>query len=151
MSGSPDLKAIELATSDADPEVLAKEDPLALQVWKMYARNKVALPHAKRMENLTWRMMYLGLTKKREEEEVRAAGRVVERQGPLKQEPSSSTDLPPSLSREPHRDDNSERGRGRDKAPFRVAGFDGINQDGPEDEDEYVIFHSCVIWHHIKL
>ena len=53
-SGSPDLKSNELNGDDVDPEKLAKEDPLATQVWKMYARTKANLPHAQRMENLTW-------------------------------------------------------------------------------------------------
>lgn len=62
LSGSPDLHSTALSPTDAgqcDPEQLAKEDPLATQVWKMYARTKAHLPHAQRMENLTWRMMAL--------------------------------------------------------------------------------------------
>ena len=49
---------------------MAKDDPLATQVWRMYARQKATLPHAQRMENLTWRMMALALKKKKEDEEV---------------------------------------------------------------------------------
>ncbi|KDQ21539.1 hypothetical protein BOTBODRAFT_206053 [Botryobasidium botryosum FD-172 SS1] len=53
---------------EADPEQMAKEDPLATKVWKMFSRTKASLPHAQRMENLTWRMMALALRKKREED-----------------------------------------------------------------------------------
>ena len=68
VSGSPDLKSVDLTGADADPEQMAKEDPLATQVWRMYARQKATLPHAQRMENLTWRMMALALKKKKEDE-----------------------------------------------------------------------------------
>ena len=62
------------STADADEVAhYAREDPLATQVWKMYARTKASLPHAQRMENLTWRMMALALRRRREEE-GRAAG-----------------------------------------------------------------------------
>lgn len=44
-----------------DPEVKAREDPLAMQVWRMYAKQRESLPNAARMENLTWRMMALKL------------------------------------------------------------------------------------------
>ena len=62
------MQSVDLAGADADPEQLAREDPLATQVWKMYARQKATLPHAQRMENLTWRMMALALKKKKEDE-----------------------------------------------------------------------------------
>jgi GATA-binding protein len=71
LSGSPDLHSAALSPTDVsqcDPEQLAKEDPLATQVWKMYARTKANLPHAQRMENLTWRMMALALKKKKDDE-----------------------------------------------------------------------------------
>ncbi|EIE89625.1 global nitrogen regulator protein [Rhizopus delemar RA 99-880] len=46
-----------------------KEDPLATQVWRMYTKAKDSLPNGSRMENLTWRMMAMTLTKKKKEEE----------------------------------------------------------------------------------
>lgn len=61
---------------DDNVEELAKEDPLATQVWRMYARTKAQLPHAQRMENLTWRMMALALRRKKQaeaDEEARRA------------------------------------------------------------------------------
>lgn len=141
LSGSPDLKAAELAAANADPEVLAKEDPLATQVWRMYARNKATLPHAQRMENLTWRMMALALKKKKEDEEIKVPPNVVEhRSSPVrpKEEP---TELPHYRSQSFKSKDSNERGRGRDKV--RVVGFDGTNQDGqdgPEDEEYVVVY-----------
>ena len=47
-------------------EDVSKDDPLATQVWKLYARTKATLPHAQRMENLTWRMMAMALRRRRE-------------------------------------------------------------------------------------
>ncbi|KAJ8481988.1 hypothetical protein ONZ45_g15115 [Pleurotus djamor] len=135
ISGSPELQYLS-TNGDAlpDPEQLAKDDPLATQVWKMYARTKATLPQAQRMENLTWRMMALTMRKKKEEEYALRF-------------PTDSSLLPPnhlsnpllSHSSDPTADDREpdERGRRIDKgkARVRVVGFDGTNQDGHEDED----------------
>ncbi|KAJ3896245.1 hypothetical protein GG344DRAFT_36990 [Lentinula edodes] len=65
LSGSPELTGSldTSATSSVadDAAQFAKEDPLATQVWKMYARTKAGLPHKQRMENITWRMMAMAL------------------------------------------------------------------------------------------
>ncbi|CEP14876.1 hypothetical protein [Parasitella parasitica] len=52
-----------------------KKDPLASRVWRMYTKAKDTLPDGSRMENLTWRMMAMTLTKKRlaEKEAAEAA------------------------------------------------------------------------------
>ena len=49
---------------ELSPEELQRKDPLATQVWRLYARTKANLPHAQRMENLTWRMMGMALRRK---------------------------------------------------------------------------------------
>ncbi|KAJ7594136.1 signal peptide peptidase-domain-containing protein [Mycena floridula] len=142
LSGSPDLQSP--IGRDVDPEQLAKDDPLATQVWKMYARTKATLPHAQRMENLSWRMMALALKKKKEDEEAKST--VV----PKQEKSGSSTPslvskavgsneaAIPTESQETESKALSERGRRIDKgkAKVRVVGFDGTNQDGfdePED------------------
>ncbi|KAI9437758.1 hypothetical protein H4582DRAFT_1815298 [Lactarius indigo] len=147
LSGSPDLHSTALSPTDAsqcDPEQLAKEDPLATQVWKMYARTKANLPHAQRMENLTWRMMALALKKKKDDEtklggqgseleqaDVQVKGEVASGTVPLSNEGKKETGM------------GEERGRRIDKgkAKVSVVGFDGVdgeNQDGTEDDDEIV-------------
>lgn len=138
LSGSPDLQS---PLSNDDPEQLAKDDPLATQVWKMYARTKATLPHAQRMENLTWRMMALALKKKKEDEEAKL---LAEWTGgnddePTEQQESSSKPAQQASGSAGSDEGNDERGRGRDKGKgrVRVVGFDGTNQDGVED-DEYV-------------
>ena len=58
---------VGMGVGEADelsPEELQREDPLATQVWRLYARTKANLPHAQRMENLTWRMMGMALRRK---------------------------------------------------------------------------------------
>lgn len=58
---------------DADNQAeadMAKEDPLAAQVWKFFRKTKQNLPNQERMENLTWRMMALNLRKQKEQEEA---------------------------------------------------------------------------------
>ena len=149
VSGSPDLKSIDLMSADADPEKLAKEDPLATQVWKMYARQKATLPHAQRMENLTWRMMALALKKKkedegREKERAKEKNRDAEAQkggGPGSSQSSgekAAEGTGPSTGGVETAQE-TERGRTIDKGKARVqvVGFDGANQDGA-DENEYV-------------
>ncbi|EMD37831.1 hypothetical protein CERSUDRAFT_114478 [Gelatoporia subvermispora B] len=134
ISGSPDLKSMDLASADADPEKLAKEDPLATQVWKMYARTKATLPHAQRMENLTWRMMALALKKKKEDEDkARSMEQKASETTPdIKSEPAASP-APTSIS------EGTQRGRTIDKGKARVevVGFGGADQDGT-DENEVV-------------
>jgi len=56
-----------------NPEEMQKKDPLATQIWKLYARTKKSLPNQQRMENLTWRMMAMTLRRKRQEEAARYA------------------------------------------------------------------------------
>jgi len=121
LSGSPDLESTP-PYDDNDPEKLAKQDPLATQVWRMYARQKANLPHAQRMENLSWRMMALALKKKKEEEDAAKAE--------IKTE-AAATPVPDAPASE------EERGRRIDKgkAKVQVVGFDGTNQDGAEDDD----------------
>jgi len=122
VSGSPVLNCPP--DIDPDPEQLAKDDPLATQVWKMYARTKTTLPHAQRMENITWRMMALALKKKKEDEDAKAAPVSV----------SSPSPSPPPVKVEDEQP-SSERGRRIDKgkARVRVVGFDAVN---PSQEDE---------------
>lgn len=79
----------------------------------MYARTKAGLPHAQRMENLTWRMMALALRRRREEEDRVAASIKVKAEADVIKD-----------------DDTAPRGRRIDKGKIRVEGFD----DGKEDE-----------------
>ncbi|KAG1832446.1 hypothetical protein EV424DRAFT_1313024 [Suillus variegatus] len=101
LSGSPDL---ESPFDESDPEKLAKQDPLATQVWRMYARQKANLPHAQRMENITWRMMALALKKKKEEEEAAIVNSEIKSE-------AVSTPIP---------DPDEERGRRIDKGKAKV-------------------------------
>ena len=89
----------------------------------MYARTKVTLPHAQRMENLTWRMMALALKKKKEEDHLTSLNST-----------SLANKSPPSPSEIPPPD---QRGRRIDKgkARVRVVGFDAIHHDPPEQQE----------------
>ncbi|KAI9016510.1 hypothetical protein CLU79DRAFT_315279 [Phycomyces nitens] len=52
-----------------EPEL---KDPLSSQVWRMYTKAKDSLPNGSRLENLTWRMMAMNLTKKKDEKAAMA-------------------------------------------------------------------------------
>ena len=130
LSGSPDL----VSTPDLpeDPAVMAKQDPLVTQVWKMYARTKATQPHAHRMENITWRMMALALQKKKREDKRNAAEVPSPRTNPPVHDPivvkQESPSVPPDLG-------ETERGRRIDKgksAKISVIGFDADGTDDPE-------------------
>lgn len=41
-----------------------KDDSSATTLWKMYSKAKAGLPYRSRMENLTWRLMYLNMKKR---------------------------------------------------------------------------------------
>ena len=53
------------------PDEMAKQDPLGIQMWKLYSRTKAQLPNQERMDNLSWRMMAMNLRRKKEMEEAR--------------------------------------------------------------------------------
>ena len=54
-----------VARAEQSFDEMQKNDPLALQIWKFYAKTKQALPQQERMENMTWRMMHVKLNKAR--------------------------------------------------------------------------------------
>jgi len=132
VSGSPDLSTGPLPEN---AEELAKEDPLATQVWKMFARTKATLPHAQRVENITWRMMALALKKKKEEEAAAKSPRSDAKDSPTDDDATTPNEKP--IKTEPDANDSDERGRRIDKgkAKVRVVGFDGTNQDGNEEPE----------------
>ncbi|KAL2016296.1 hypothetical protein VTK56DRAFT_3895 [Thermocarpiscus australiensis] len=74
---------------DQSLEEMQRQDPLATQVWKFYAKTKLLLPAQERMENLTWRMMHLKL-------------RRVSRGKPLKTNrvPSASINAPSGIAQQ---------------------------------------------------
>ncbi|KAH9992571.1 hypothetical protein BJV77DRAFT_1067592 [Russula vinacea] len=146
LSGSPDLLSTALSPTDAsqcDPEQLAKDDPLATKVWKMYTRTKANLPHAQRMENLTWRMMALALKKKKDDETKQGgqAGEKLEQVNVhVKKEPGEGDAISSTTEETKGAEVGEERGRRIDKGKTKVSveGFDGANQDSTEDDDEVV-------------
>jgi GATA-binding protein len=91
------------------------------------------------MENLTWRMMALALKKKKEDEEAKSVAPAEETKAPgvkTTEGLDSGSRLPPQ---EAGREGNgNERGRRIDKGKtkVRVVGFDGMNQDGTEEDEE---------------
>ena len=55
----------------ADPTEMQKNDPLGIQIWKLYSKTKTQLPNRERMDNLSWRMMSMNL-KRKEQEQARS-------------------------------------------------------------------------------
>ena len=52
----------------ADPNEMQKQDPLGIQIWKLYSKTKTQLPNRERMDNLSWRMMSMNLKRKEQEQ-----------------------------------------------------------------------------------
>lgn len=105
------------------PDEHAKNDPLATQVWKAYAKAREGLPNGPRMENLTWRLMHMTLKKVDAPSEGMQA---VKEEDEHQLDPIEATEAS-DVVEEP-------RGRGRtNKGKSRVVGF---NADSPEAKDE---------------
>ncbi|CAG8507224.1 2913_t:CDS:2 [Cetraspora pellucida] len=56
--------------NNEDKDDDSKKDPLGASVWRLYTKAKDALPNGIRAENITWRMMYLALKKKKNSEQT---------------------------------------------------------------------------------
>jgi hypothetical protein len=137
--------------SDAEgvgEDILSKEDPLATQVWRLYARTKATLPHAQRMENLTWRMMAMALRRRREADanaRVNSSGAGGARNGA--QEAAARAllteegdELKPLTVAEGEGTGTGDGGRGRNidkgrKAKMRVEGFHTADGDDAEQAE----------------
>jgi GATA-binding protein len=89
------------------------------------------------MENITWRMMALALKKKKGEEEVRQNPEVTKEKQSTPSQPDVTPDQQASDDTSEAKDELGERGRRIDKGKprVRVIGFDGTNQDGPEEDE----------------
>ncbi|KAF8606341.1 hypothetical protein BDV93DRAFT_366084 [Ceratobasidium sp. AG-I] len=135
---------------DGDSASGRGEDPLATQVWRMYAKTKATLPHAHRMENLTWRMMAMALKKKRAEESKLKEGGAQEEKAPkVEEDKSKDKETEKEKDRQPPVQDkeapdvkgeDEQRGRRQDKGKTRVVvqGFaaeEGRNGVEPEPDD----------------
>lgn len=57
-----------IGPTSLDPDEMAKQDPLGIQIWRLYSRTKNALPLQERMDNLSWRMMAMNLKKQEREQ-----------------------------------------------------------------------------------
>lgn len=113
------------------PEEAAKNDPLAAQVWKAYAKAREALPNGQRMENLTWRMMHLTLKKREELAAAAAAKEEQERQAAAAAANAIATSALQSESTSTSTSNDGEQ-RGRRKGKSRVVGFHKEDSPAPE-------------------
>ncbi|KAG8737799.1 hypothetical protein FRC10_007785 [Ceratobasidium sp. 414] len=145
--GSPSVFADSPTPSGADGESITGrgEDPLATQVWRMYHKTKATLPHAHRMENLTWRMMAMALKKKRNEADKPKEGVAEQKTIKVEESPreeSGQEKEKPEKDQSPEVKGEGEQQRGRrpDKGKTRVVvqGFaaeEGQNGVEPEPDD----------------
>lgn len=69
-------------------EEMQQNDPLATQMWKFFAKTKQNIPNQDRMENLTWRMMGVGMRKRKEQMQQKKSVRP-----PLQNAPSGIAQL----------------------------------------------------------
>ncbi|KAL4402332.1 Negative regulator of RNA polymerase II [Malassezia pachydermatis] len=106
---------------DDDPELLAKNDPLATQVWKMYAKQREQLPNAARMENLTWRLMSMKLRRQMDGGPTAAVDytALIPKQDGASPPPDVSATPSTSSHESTHSQDDDTR-RGREKTVRRI-------------------------------
>ncbi|KAJ9474834.1 Transcriptional regulatory protein GAT1 [Pseudozyma hubeiensis] len=117
-----------------DPDEMSKKDPLATQVWKMYAKQRSQLPNGARMENITWRMMAMTLRKKKEQEaaEARLASGA---QSNASQSQASSARHSPTLSTKSG--PGSRRSSGSFPGEPFAGGFTAIQAGGAGPTDQH--------------
>ncbi|WFD35905.1 Iron-sulfur clusters transporter atm1, mitochondrial [Malassezia cuniculi] len=107
-----------LGADSVDPEEIAKNDPLATQVWRMYAKQRDTLPNAARMENLTWRMMALKLRRPQDSTLTTPtnanspASEPTPQTQPIATPPPTASSWKTSQSDDALNDDTPSRGRG---------------------------------------
>ncbi|KAI9737850.1 MAG: hypothetical protein M1834_009219 [Cirrosporium novae-zelandiae] len=65
----PSLHDDASSTGFNSPDEMQKKDPLGTQIWKLYSKAKTQLPNQERMENLTWRMMAMGLRRSQQQQQ----------------------------------------------------------------------------------
>jgi GATA-binding protein len=63
----PDLRNAGAASSKQSLDQAQRDDPIAMQIWKLFSQTKQQLPNQQRMENMTWRMMTLSMRKQKRE------------------------------------------------------------------------------------
>lgn len=121
----------EAEDQDLNPEEMSKKDPLAAQVWKMYAKQRSQLPNGARMENLTWRMMAMTLRKKKEQEAAEAK-LAQEAQSNASRSHASSTRHSPTLSSKSAAGSRRSSGSFPGDAAAFTGGFTAIQPEGAE-------------------
>ncbi len=119
-----------------DPDEMSKKDPLATQVWKMYAKQKSQLPNGARMENLTWRMMAMTLRKKKEQEaaEAKLALEAPSNASTTSQSHASSARHSPTLSSKSAA--GSRRSSGSFPGDAFAGAFTAIQPTGTDSNDQ---------------
>ncbi|CBQ68892.1 related to transcription factor ScGATA-6 [Sporisorium reilianum SRZ2] len=117
-----------------DPDEMSKKDPLATQVWKMYAKQRSQLPNGARMENLTWRMMAMTLRKKKEQEAAEAKLAQDAQSNPSRSHASSARHSPTLSSKSAA---GSRRSSGSFPAEAFAGGFTAIKQEGADHADAH--------------
>ncbi|TKY89470.1 hypothetical protein EX895_002001 [Sporisorium graminicola] len=118
-----------------DPDEMSKKDPLATQVWKMYAKQRSQLPNGARMENLTWRMMAMTLRKKKEQEALEAK-QALDAQSNASRSHASSARHSPTLSSKSAA--GSRRSSGSFPGEVFAGGFTAIKAEAADHPDSHI-------------
>lgn len=120
----------------------SKNDPIASQVWKMYAKQKSAFPNGQRMENLTWRMMAMSLRRKRESEAAALAKEKEHQEARSKEdrrdedEKSSHSSPTPEAQPPPEPAAEETSKKVEEKVENAVSSTSVEKQPQPDEEDE---------------
>ncbi|KAI8643409.1 hypothetical protein BD408DRAFT_442621 [Parasitella parasitica] len=113
-----------------------KKDPLASRVWRMYTKAKDSLPNGSRMENLTWRMMAMTLTKKKlaEKEAAEAASHKKEQDDTM----NVNRQANPAT---PHVADGTTGLSSSSAPPYTMVDVFSNQQQHPPSKDDYRSMH----------
>ncbi|KAH3665599.1 hypothetical protein OGAPHI_003787 [Ogataea philodendri] len=82
-------KTDRLFDLDSASQSREADESSATALWKMYSKAKASLPYRSRMENLTWRLMFINLNKSRPKSSVQSLEKL---HAQPQQQPSSAPD-----------------------------------------------------------
>ncbi|KAI1276403.1 hypothetical protein F5Y07DRAFT_135438 [Xylaria sp. FL0933] len=119
---------------------LQAQDPLAMQVWKFFSKTKQSLPRQERMENLTWRMMYVKLRKpdQQAQHDERIPVHGESRRPPISASSTATTVVADSSSSGRHSSNTGTANAPSGIAQLRKATDQNVSQPEPMNLDDFI-------------
>ncbi|KAI1427341.1 hypothetical protein F5Y12DRAFT_185247 [Xylaria sp. FL1777] len=130
----------DMSDSNQTTDELQAQDPLAMQVWKFFSKTKQSLPRQERMENLTWRMMYVKLRGRKQQaqhdERIPVHGESC--RPPISTSSTATTVVADSSSSARHNSNTGTANAPSGIAQLRKATDQNVSQPEPMNLDDFI-------------